>query len=60
MPDHRPTFNVQTLDDRLGYAVVATRPDEKSERLVGVYLNQEYAEQWIRERSAIWLRSRVS
>jgi hypothetical protein len=60
MSDQEPTFSVQPLEYRPGYVVVATWPNGKSERLLGIYVTRHDAEEWIRGRSAPWLASRGS
>jgi hypothetical protein len=58
MSDEQPTFVVQQLDYGVGYVVIATWPDGRSEHLTGVYMAAEHAQKWIRERSTEWVGQR--
>jgi hypothetical protein len=60
MSEDAPTFSVQDLKYGVGFVVIATWPDGRSEQLVGFYREALHAQRWINERGGEWRRDRRS
>ena len=55
MPTARPMFNVKPLETGAGYFIEAVWPDDRTERLEGVYTSPADAAKWVLDHSDAWI-----
>jgi hypothetical protein len=55
MPIVRPIFNVKALETDAGYFIEAIWPNNRTERLVGLYISPAFAAIWVTKHGDDWI-----